>query len=234
MIVSIHQPAYLPWLGYFHKIATADVFVIFDMTQFEKNSFINRNKIKTSQGPTWLTVPVITKGLFKKNILTETQIDNSTLWTKKHWKAIKYNYNKAPFFNRYKDFFEEVYGREWIKLIDLCETITRYIVKQLGIKTEIIRTTAMNNVKGEKTDLILNVCKELGASAYFSGSLGKNYLEEYKFRKENIDVIYQNYMHPTYPQLYGSFEPYLSVIDLMFNCGNESLDIILEEQEKVR
>jgi len=233
MIVSIHQPAYLPWLGYFHKLALSDVFVVLDKTQFEKNSFINRNKIKTAQGWMWLTVPVETAGKFKNNMLTETKIINRVPWAKKHWKSIELNYSKAPFFNEYADEIKEFYKKEWTYLTDLCYEMLKYFVKTLGITTTLVLSSEMKNVEGFKTDLVINICKELGATTYISGVMGRDYLNEEKFRNENIKLVYQNYKHPRYTQLFGKFEPYMSIIDLLFNYGPESLNIIMATQETV-
>lgn len=225
MIVSIHQPGYLPWLGYFHKVALSNIHVFLDTVQFEKNYVDNRNKIKTSQGWSWLTVPVLTKGRFDSLILNTLEIDNKIDWRKKHWQSILQNYRKALFFHQHSGFFENIYQQEWNKLIELNQVIIRYLLEQLGIKSDIVMASCLQ-AAGEKSELVLNICKELNAETYISGSMGKGYLDEDRFNEANIKIIYQDYQHPVYQQLYGEFQPYMSVIDLLFNHGEKSRDII--------
>jgi len=226
MIVSINQPSYLPWLGYFHRIACSDVHVIFDNVQFEKNSFVNRNKVKSANGAIWLTVPVFTKGKFKNNPINELLIDNSTKWRKKHFTSIYFNYKKSKYFSRYIDVFEDLYNREWDKLVDMNMEIIKYFLDELNIQTKLVYSSEMKG-SGVKDELVLNICKELNADIYFSGELGKNYLDESIFEKKNISVIYQKYNHSEYKQMNGEFIPYMSIVDLIFNCGSESYDVIM-------
>jgi len=229
--ISIHQPAYLPWLGYFHKIAMADEFVVLDMTQFEKNSYINRNKILTPNGAIWLTVPIETKGIFKNNFLTETKISNLTSWQKKHWRSIEQNYNKAPFFKEYSDELKKFYRKKYTRINTLCWDMLTYFTTKLGIKTKLIRSSELSNINGEKTSLIINICQQLGAKTYISGKLGKNYLDIKQFDKISIDLIYQKYQHPKYKQIKSNFISNLCILDLLFNVGPQSLDVIMTGQK---
>lgn len=225
MIVSIHQPEHLPWLGFFDKVRQSDVFVLLDNVQYEKNYFQNRNRIRTQSGWIWLTVPVLTKG--KSNqLINDVNIVNTGNWQDKHWKSIFYAYNKAPYFDNHRPFLEEIYNKKkWDYLVDLNETIILYLIQKLGIQVNILRSSTLG-VEGKSTDLLLNICMKLNATAYLSGISGKDYLEEEKFIKENIKVIYQEFHHPIYEQLYETFIPCMSVIDLLFNYGEKSLDII--------
>lgn len=226
MILTAQQPAYLPWLGLFHKIALSDVYVSLDSVQFEKNSFSNRNKIKTANGPVWLTVPVSLKG-HTGNTIRETEIDNSKNWQKKHFTSIYLNYKKAPFFNKYADFFEDTYiKKEWHVISELNDYMLRWFLEQLGIKIQFHQSSKLN-LKGHKTELVLNMCKKLGAEIYLFGILGKDYVKEEEFIRENIRIWFQDYEHPVYPQLYGDFLSNMSIIDLLFNCGNKSLEILM-------
>jgi len=229
MIVSIHQPAYLPWLGYFHKIAASDTFVLLDTTQYEKNSFINRNKIKTLDGGCFLTIPISTSGKFKNNALTDTQILGSN-WKKKHWKSIQFNYKNAPYFSDYESDIKQFYDAGWSHITDLSYKMLKYFLKQLKIDTDIVRASNLDYPISYKTELVLNICKSLGASYYISGALGQNYLEISRFKKEGIKLLFQEYKHPIYNQLFGDFEPYMSILDLLFNEGPNSRDIILKDQ----
>lgn len=226
MIATIHQPNYIPWLGFFHKIAQSDVFVSLDIVQFTKNSFQNRNRIKTANGEMWLTVPVLTKNRFGQ-LTNEIEINNSAKWGKKHWESIRQNYCKAKYFKSCSEFFENVYMNEkFTKLIDLNETILKFIIKTLGIQAKFIKASSLD-IRGKSTDLLIEICKAVGADTYLSGPSGKKYLEEQRFRDESIQLIYDDFHHPIYDQLFGPFLPHLSIIDLMFNCGPRSLDILL-------
>jgi hypothetical protein len=225
--ISIHQPGYLPWLGFFDKIARSDVFVLLDDVQFEKNYFDNRNKIKIVDGWGWLTVPVKYKFGDKLN---EVKIDNNQRWAEKHYKALSMNYNKSRYFPEYCQFFKEFYEGNWEKLIDLNVAFINFAVEKLGMKKEIIKSSELD-IKEEKSERLLNICKKLKADVYLSGRFGKNYLNEKDFEENNIKVVYQDFKHPAYPQLYGNFIPELSVVDLLLNCGQESLNIILNDKK---
>lgn len=225
MILTAHQPVYIPWLGLFHKIALADKFVIFDTVQYLKKDWHNRNKIKTSQGPVWLTVPVLTHGKFDQS-LTDVVINNAIDWRKKHFKTIELNYRKTPFFYRYIGFFKRIYGQEWEKLVDINDVMLRFFLNELNIDVEIVYGHDLN-LEGTKSDLVLDMCKKMDADEYIFGALGCDYAEVDKFKKAGVKVIFQDYHHPEYQQMYNGFEPYLSVIDLLFNCGEKSRDIIM-------
>jgi WbqC-like protein family len=232
MIVSINQPAYLPWLGYFHRIAAADAHVVLDHVQFEKNSFTNRNKIRTSTGWSWLTVPIKTAGKFGQLPINEIEISNEKKWANKHWETMRLNYARAPFFSEHAGFFESVYLRSWQKLIDLTGEVTTHLVQAFGIKTRIYFSSQMN-AAGKKDELVLNLCRELGANVYLSGPLGRNYLREPLFQNARITVRYDDYQHPAYSQAYPGFEPYMAAVDLLLNAGPKSLNTIMKGQEQV-
>ena len=233
MIVSIHQPAYLPWLGYFHSIAASDLHIVLDHVQFEKNSFINRNKVCTPNGWTWLTIPVKTKGRFEQLSLATVEVANDRKWHQHHWKTLSQSYAKAPDFAKHQSFFQAVYDREWQYLTDICRETTRYILDALGITTPIMFSSEMDPHQ-QKDELVLELCQKAGATTYLSGALGKQYLRECLFQESGIQVVYQEYHHPEYPQVHqADFQAHMSVLDLLFNCGPRSLDIIMSGQEQV-
>lgn len=225
MLVSINQPAYLPWLGYFQRIAKSDLHIVLDHVQFEKNSFTNRNKVRTSAGWCWLTVPVLTKGRFGDLPINTLEINTSTNWADKHWKTIRACYGRAPHFSAHEPFFESIFSRNWTLLSDLCSAVTGYLLEQFRIETKLLYSSEMG-VGGKKSDLILNLCREVGADAYLSGPLGRNYLDEAAFAKHGIEVRYHDYIHPVYPQVYEPFEPYMAAIDLLFNAGDRAAEIV--------
>lgn len=231
-VVSINQPAYLPWLGYFHRIAISDLHIVLDHVQFEKNSFTNRNKIRMKEGWTWLTVPVKTKGRFPDLSISQLEIADDPHWAKKHLSTLQMSYSRALFFRKHATEFETVYSQHWSRFIDLLRETTGYLLEAFGIKTRIIYSSEMD-VKGQKAELIFNLCKAVGATVYVSGPLGKGYLHEQPFRQAGMRVAYHNYIHPIYPQAFPNFEPYMSAVDLLFNCGPKSLDIIMKDQEKI-
>ena len=217
MILTAHQPAYLPWLGLFHKIAISDAFVILDDVQFEKNSFTNRNKIKTSQGAIWLTVPILISGHLNKSI-KDIEINNKEDWRDKHWKGLYMNYKKAPYFSKYSGFFEDLYKKEWLKLFDLLAPTMEFLLKELNIQTKVYFQSKLN-ISSKKEELILDLCKHFNADLFIFGALGKNYADSALFESKGVKLYFQDYVHPTYPQLWGEFLPYMSIVDLLFNVG---------------
>lgn len=221
MILSAHQPAYLPWPGYFDKIARADVFVYLDTVQFEKNSFINRNRIKTPQGVQWLTVPVKTRGHLSGS-LRETEIEGSQNWRAKHLKSIAMNYSRAPHFATGFAHLERLLGDTETNLSELCWNQLRFWLDTFRIDTRVVRASELA-VTGTKSDLVLELCQALGADHYLSGALGRDYLVSEDFRAAGITLEFQSYATPAYPQQWGrEFVPALSVVDYWMNCGAET------------
>jgi len=221
VILSAHQPAYLPWLGYFEKMARADIFVYLDTVQFEKNSFTNRNKIKTPRGPQWLTIPVRIKGHTKCTV-RELFIDEAQLWRSRHLKAIEMNYRKAPHFKECFPRLEAVLSIQESNLAELCWWQLQFWLGEFDIKSQVVRSSALP-VHSKKSDLVLDLCRHFGADHYVSGTLGRNYLDEASFAAAGIKIEYQNFQHPVYPQLWNNFEPYMSIVDYWMNCGPGAL-----------
>ena len=225
MIVSISQPAYLPWLGYFDRIAKSDLHIVLDSVQFEKRSFINRNKIRVGDTWSWLTVPVKTKKKFLNLDIYNLKIDNSLNWRKKHLKSIIQNYSNSNYFEDHFKFFEKTYGTEWHNLNQLIEYINKYILECLNIKTKLMSSHQLNP-KLRKSNLILELCQKVEAREYLSGPFGRDYLNKRDFDKLGIKINFHDYSHPTYSQTKSGFLPYMSVIDLLFNEGNNSMKIL--------
>lgn len=235
-IVSAHQPAYLPWLGYFHKIAISDDFVLLDKVQFEKNSFINRNRIKTPNGPVWLTVPILISG-HTENTISDIKINNTIAWQDKHWKSIWLNYKKTPYFNKFSGFFEDMFKSRWDKLCGLVDHSFRFFVNELGIKTRIHNQGDLN-ICSKKQELIVDLTKHFDAEIFAFGELGKNYAQLDYFNKKGVMPYFQNYQHPVYLQSGDDFVPNMSVIDVLFNTGSRrAAEIIMEgniDKEELR
>lgn len=222
MIVTIHQPQYLPWLGYFDKINSADIFVLLDDVQYKKNEWQNRNKIRIANGWQWITVPVKYKFGQKTN---QVKIDNNRDWQKNHYKSLVINYNKATYFKNYEPFFETTYNTAWEYLVDINIHFIEHLVALLGITTKLVRASQLK-LKGQKTKRLVNICRELEASIYLSGRGGKEYLVLNQFEREGIEVLFQDFRHPIYRQAYNNFEPFMSVVDLLFNYGHKSLEVL--------
>ena len=227
MKVGILQPGYLPWLGFFEQVHRCDIFVLYDDVQFDKNSWRNRNRIKTPDGPLWLTVPVSHRGHTSQTLL-ETKITENKRWPRKHLNSLKTYYGKATHWNRYSEGLAEIYEREWSFLVDLDIALITYLLQELGITTRILRSSELG-VSGDKTDRLVSICNALKAHTFYEGAAGRGYIETEKFDRAGITLEFQDYQHPLYPQLYGEFIPYLSVIDLMFNCGEKSLTVLSGE-----
>lgn len=234
MKVAIHQPECFPWLGFFHKISLADTFVFLDTVQFEKNNFQNRNKFKNGNMDTWLTLPILKHSL--KTEVKDIKINwNDIKFTKKHLSTLELNYSKSPYFKDTFLFISSLYEERIEYLADFNIRFITFMLGKLGIKTQIIRASELDlsgKVSGG-TEVTLEICKLLQADTYISGSGAKVYLETERYTEEDIGVYFQDFKHPTYKQT-GSreFIPYLSILDLYFNHGPESLDIILKDNVK--
>ncbi len=227
-MVGIHQPMYLPWIGYFEKIHRCDAFVLLDDAAYSRNYYINRNRIRTKEGWTWLTVPVLSTGKFGQ-LIGEVKVDRSRRWEARHWKSLNYSYGHTPHFAEHSDFFRGFYSRDHDSLLDVLTEPLGYLLKALGIRTRILRSSELG-VTGRKGERLLGICRELGADSYLSGPSGRDYLDLSRWKEEGIEVFFHDYRHPSYPQVQGGFFPEMSVADLLFNCGRESLRILSESQ----
>lgn len=225
MIVAIQQPEHLPWIGFFNKMQQCDLYVYLDNVQFKKRYFENRNRIKTKEGIKWLTVPVKTKGKYEQKI-NEVFIDNSDDWPLKYFRTLEHACKKSKFWNVVEDIVRSSFKDKKEKLLDLnlmlIEKCRNYL--NINTKTVLASTLGVDDYRG--SDIILQICLKLKASVYISGTDGRNYLELEKFKMNGIKVIYHDFVHPVYPQMYGEFASHLSVVDIIANCGVDSLEII--------
>ena len=225
MIVAVHQPQYLPWLGYFNKIMASDIFCYLENVQYKKNEWQNRNRIKTAQSWQWLTVPVQYRFPQKIN---EVTINNSAHWKRKHFQALNTNYHKAPFFQEYIGFFEDVYSKDWDFLFELNVYLIEEICTLFNLKQKSTVLASDFNLSDDPTDRLIDICKALGGDTYLSGQDGITYMNLERFKKRGVKVIVQNFKHPVYPQLFGDFQSHLSIVDLLFHCGPQSIEKIME------
>lgn len=223
MILSAHQPAYLPWLGLFHKIAMADQFVIYDHVPRSNRDFTARNRVKTANGVVDLIVPL--KG-HADTPLFEVEIDNSQPWRRKHWRTIELAYRKAPYWNEYVDYLWCLYQSEYATITHLNATMFEWFYRWLGIPHPIQYSSTLGIV-GTKSEGVLDMCRKLGATGYIFGAKGRDYADIEAFKAAGVTPYFQDYHHPAYPQLHGPFVPNLSIIDLLFNCGPKSLEMLM-------
>lgn len=224
MIVAIHQPQYLPWIGYFDKMRRADVFCYLDNVQYKKNEWQNRNRIKTAGGMQWLTVPV---GYRFPQKISEVRINPAVNWRHKHLQALITNYRRAPFFEEYIDFFDEMYSNCWTLLAELNMTFTERLRRLLGLADKPTVMASDLDLSDEPTRRLIDICRSVGADTYLSGPDGANYMDLEKFRQSGIEVVFQEFCHPFYPQRFGRFQSHLSIVDLLFNCGPGSMQKII-------
>lgn len=220
MKVAIHQPQYLPWVPYLRKIEESDVFIFLDTVDFQKNGLQNRNQIKTAQGPRWLTVPV-RQHLGQK--IREVVVDEASGWRRKHWQTLSQCYGKAAEFGVYADELAAVYAEPWERLSDLNIAMTRMMMRWMGITTPIQLSSEMH-ASGAASELVLNLCREVGATEYLSGTGGRAYLDAAAFADAGIDLVFRSAVLPqAYPQQYprAGFSGDLAALDLLLNCGAE-------------
>jgi len=221
------QPSYLPWRGYFHQIKKADSFIFFDDVQYDKRSWRNRNRIKTANGTAWLTIPVFSKGhQIAKTPLNEIRINNEENWKKKHLLGIKYAYAKSPFFESYYPLIEDFFNIRDDSLADFTIDTTVKLSELLGINNTKFLRSSDYQVKGQKTDRLINLLKMVKATHYISGPAAKDYIERKKFEEANISLEFIKYDYPNYPQLYPPFDTQVSVLDLLFMTGDQAAKYI--------
>jgi len=224
-ILTAHQTAYLPYCGLIHKIALADTFCMFDCVQRSGEDWERRNRIKGPNGEFWLTVPLKSKG-YRGKKLHELEIDNTQRWRDKHRKSIIGAYQKAKYFSEYMPFFNELYSMEFQYLCELNEYFLKWVLELLKINIEYCRASDLH-FEGQKSDLVLDMCRQLDADMYIFGSQGANYADVRAFERAGIKLYFQEYIHPVYPQLWGAYVPYMSVVDLLMNVGAEQAKEII-------
>jgi hypothetical protein len=223
----ILQPSYVPWRGYFHQIQKADFFVFYDCVQYDEHGWRNRNQIKTANGLQWLTIPVMTKGVHTNDTqIKDVRLIPNNPWKTKHWRALQQNYIKAPYFQRFAPLLEQYYHRKDALLSDFTCDLTVALARELGIgHTQFVRSSTLS-ARGSKTDRLLSLLARVGATHYISGPSAKDYLEMDKFAASDISVEFMVYDYPVYPQLYGAFEPAVTILDLLFNVGPDAAKYI--------
>ena len=229
--IAIMQPTFFPWIGYFDIMDQCEVFVLLDSVQFEKRSWQQRNRIKTPDGPLMITIPVLSKGRFNQKI-SEVSIEDSGNFFEKTLKTIYHNYKKSRFINHYFDELSGLFNRKHRFLSEFTIEIIEWLKSKFGITTKLILSTSLE-LTGKKEELLVNICNKLGFKHYLSTPGSEAYIMKSRlFELNDISVEYHKYVHPAYSQLYGDFIPFMSSLDLLFNEGNRSLEIIRSGREK--
>ena len=227
MRVAIHQPHYLPWLGYFAKWSAADRFIFLDTVQYEKNGWQNRNRVKTPDGPRWLTVPVHTR---LGTPIRDVTIDTAQPWRERHLRAIEQAYAKAPHLGRYRDALGSFYRQDWVRLAPLAVASARWLAQALGVATPSACASELGveaaSPGDDATTRLVALCRAVGADTYLAGQDGARYMDARQFAVAGIAVETQRYEHPVYGQLHGEFAPFLSTLDLLLMQGHEALAIL--------
>ncbi len=232
MIISANQPYFCPFPGFFYKALLSDVLVILDDVQFPQGTtWISRNRFKNDQGPLWLTIPVWKKGLGLQNI-NQVRICYEGRWPRKHPESLKSAYGNAPYLGDHLSLVEEIFASKFAKLVDLNLTVIRYLMNFLQIDTRLVLLSELA-VKGRGTQLLIEICKVMGASTFLVQSQAQKYLDAELFQEDGIELRSLRYIPSIYPQLWGDFLANLSTFDLVVNCGLKARDILLRHQPAI-
>jgi len=225
----ISQSNYIPWRGYFDLIASADIFIILDDVQYTRRDWRNRNRIKTPTGSQWISIPIISKGKYLQRI-NETMVAGPG-WSMEHWKTLEHNYRKAPFFDEISAWLMPLYRQaaELTLLSEINRNFLEAVCRYLDISTRFHWSTDFFSIETldgfDKNQRILELCNKVGANRYISGPLALEYMDKKAFEAAGIDVDFADYGHyPPYPQMHGAFDPYISIIDTLFNTGKKTRD----------
>lgn len=220
MNVVILQPSYIAWRGYFDQIRRADLFIFYDDIQYDKHGWRNRNQIKTHQGKQWLTIPVHAKGVTQGVPVRDVRIDWSKPWARSHQKSLVLSYGKAPWFKDYLPLLESIYARRDEFLADFTIETTILLARELGFtSTRFMRSSELAGLEGKKTDRVISVLQQVGATHYICGPAASSYMEPQKFDEAGITFEYMQYDYPEYPQLHPPYDPYVSILDLLCMVG---------------
>ncbi len=222
MKIAIHQPQYLPWLGYLDKLDSADVFILLDTVQFRKHEWQNRNRIRTRNGWQWLTVPILDR--FPERI-DQVEISTATDWPRKHRQALQQHYGKSPFWASVGPDILALLEQPWGRLRDLSVAVLDLLARHLGITTPRVLASTLS-AREEPTARLIDLCQAVGGTTYLSGQQGPSYMDLDRFAAAGLAVEVQAYRHPEYAQRHAPFVSHLSVIDLLANCGPDSLGIL--------
>jgi hypothetical protein len=227
LIAVILQPSYIPWRGYFDQIRRADTFIFYDDVQYDKHGWRNRNQIKTATGKKWLTIPVHSGGVTGGVPIKDVRIDWSKPWAETHLRSLTGAYSKAPFFRKYMPLLEAFYERRDAHIAELTIATTVQLARELGfVNTQFVRSSELHGIDGQKTSRLIQILLQVGATHYISGPSAKDYMEAEAFENAGISLEYMTYEYPEYPQLYPPYDPFVSILDLLFMTGDRAAEFI--------
>jgi len=233
MKVAIHQPHFLPWLGYLHRMAQADLFVLLDHVQFERRNYQNRTMIRMNGEARWLSVPVVQRSRDERIVEKEVdnRLDGAKWWSPDHLTTLRHAYRQAGFFSTYADAFQRLLETRWDKLVDLNQAGLDLLRDAFDIRTKLVRSSELA-VEGARAGLILNICRAVGADTLIAGMGGsRGYLDVDAFARAGVRITFHDWKHPQYPQCGETpFIPGLSAIDMLFNCGPQSRARLFEDR----
>ncbi|MGI5119766.1 WbqC family protein [Marinactinospora thermotolerans] len=224
----MHQPHYLPWLGLLDKADRSDLFVVLDHVQYERRGWQNRNYIASKSGPVLLTVPVVNRS--RNEQIRDKVIDRTRPWREKHLRAIsEHGYRTAPFWKDFGPEITAIYDTDWERLIDISLATTYFIFNAFGITTPVVRSSELGEFPGQKSELLAQISAKVGADTMLSGDGARGYVDPEVFRRYGVEVEWQNFRHPEYPQFHrkgGEFLPRLAAVDLLLNAGPEGMELV--------
>jgi hypothetical protein len=236
MQVAIHQPHFLPWLGYLDRMARSDLFILLDHVQFERRNYQNRTQIRVDEEARWLTVPVVQ--LSQKEKIIDKRVDNPAIETSRWWgpnayQTLRYAYRKAPYFERYSPRIQQILETRYDKLVDLNQAMLDYLRECFAIETPLVRSSELG-IEGQRSGLLLNLCKAAGAKTFLGGMGGsRHYLEQEAFAAAGVEVAWQEFQHPRYVQCESAtFIPGLTALDALFNCGPDAAQFLPRKDKR--
>lgn len=224
MKVAILQPGYLPWLGFFEQMQRVERFIYLDDVQYTKQDWRNRNRIKTPDGPVWLTVPV--RKAPTGTPINEILIDHRQGWVDKHLRLLHHAYAKSTYFEFVMQDLRESLTRGHDRLQDLCIEVTALMCRMMNIETPTQLASTLRISEDDKTRRLVAICQAVGADSLYDGKAAADFIEHFRFDEAGVELEFQDYRHPVYPQLWGEFLPYMSAIDVLFNCGPHARDVM--------
>ena len=237
MIIAIHQPHYLPWLGYLHRMAQVDTFVLLDHVQFERRNYQNRTMVRINDEARWLSVPVIQHS--QKERIVDKEVDNrlesaGKWWSHAHLATLRHTYRTSPFFSHYAEQLRTLLETRYEKLVDLNQAGLDLLREAFGITTPLVKSSELA-VEGARGDLVLNICRALGADTLMVGFGGsRGYLDVDAFKRAGITITYHQFTHPEYPQCAtkeaAPFLRGLSAVDMLLNCGPRSRELLFADR----
>ena len=233
MIVVVHQPHFLPWLGYLHRMAQADLFVLLDHVQFERRNYQNRTLIRMNDEARWFTVPVVQRSRDERIVDKEidNRLDGAKWWASSHFTTLRHAYREAGFFGTYAAAFKRLFETRWERLVELNQAALELLREAFAIRTPLMRSSELA-VQGARGELILNICRAVGADTLIAGMGGsRGYLDADAFARAGVRIAYHDWTHPVYPQCGAApFISGLSAIDLLFNCGPRSRQLLMGDR----